>query len=150
MRRGIINISFKNFENAKKDFEKAKELEPHNKEVLKYLEEIKKDEKKKKRKDYYKLLEINPDADDNELKRGFRKMAKKWHPDKNFDDPTKKDQSHQMFQDINQAYNILSDAKKRKLYDAGLDPEDPNAEMEYTYSNLNYGDLLKYARECKF
>jgi len=63
-------------------------------------------------------------------------MAKKYHPDKtqHHSDKVIKEQSDLMFQEVNHAYFILNDPKKRQLYDAGLDPDDPNA-GKYIYIN---------------
>ncbi len=64
-------------------------------------------------KDYYKLLGINKGASKEEIKRAFRKMARKYHPDVNPDEP----KSGEKFKEINEAYSVLSDDKKREMYD---------------------------------
>lgn len=64
-------------------------------------------------RDYYNVLGVSKDADDKEIKRAFRKLAQKYHPDKNPDDPT----AEAKFKDINEAYAVLSDADKRSKYD---------------------------------
>ncbi len=64
-------------------------------------------------KDYYKILGINKGASKDEIKRAFRKMARKYHPDVNPDEP----KSGEKFKEINEAYTILSDDKKRDMYD---------------------------------
>jgi len=64
-------------------------------------------------KDYYKLLELDKGASKEEIKRAFRKMARKYHPDVNPDEP----KSGEKFKEINEAYTILSDDKKRDIYD---------------------------------
>ncbi len=64
-------------------------------------------------KDYYKLLGINRGASREDIKRGFRKMARKYHPDVNPDEA----KSGEKFKEINEAYKILSDDKKREMYD---------------------------------
>ena len=64
-------------------------------------------------KDYYKTLGINKGASKEEIKRAFRKMARKYHPDVNPDEP----KSGEKFKEINEAYTILSDDKKRDMYD---------------------------------
>jgi DnaJ homolog subfamily C member 7 len=74
--------------------------------------------KKSKRKDYYKLLEITNTANDDEIKKAYRKAALKWHPDKHQnDDEEGKIHADKMFKDIGEAYEILSDARKRNQYD---------------------------------
>ena len=64
-------------------------------------------------KDYYKILGINKGASKEEIKRAFRKMARKYHPDVNPDEP----KSGEKFKEINEAYRFLSDDKKREMYD---------------------------------
>ncbi len=65
------------------------------------------------KKDYYDVLGIHKQADEKEIKRAYRKLAKKYHPDINSGDP----QAEQKFKEITEAYNVLSDKEKRKLYD---------------------------------
>ncbi len=64
-------------------------------------------------KDYYQTLGVSRDADQKEIKRAFRSLAKKHHPDANPDDPSAADR----FKDINEAYEVLSDESKRQQYD---------------------------------
>lgn len=63
--------------------------------------------------DYYKLLGISKSASQDEIKKSYRKLAMKYHPDKNPDD---KD-AEKKFKEINAAYDVLKDEKKRKIYD---------------------------------
>ena len=63
--------------------------------------------------DYYRLLGINRGADDNEIKKAFRRLAKQYHPDANPDNP----QAEARFKEINEAYATLSDPDKRAKYD---------------------------------
>ena len=65
------------------------------------------------KRDYYDVLGISRDADAAAIKRAYRKLAKKYHPDANPGDKT----AEQMFKDVNEAYDVLSDPKKKKLYD---------------------------------
>ena len=62
---------------------------------------------------YYETLEVERTADDGKLKAAFRKLAMKWHPDKNPGDAT----SEVRFKEINEAYEILKDGQKRAAYD---------------------------------
>lgn len=65
------------------------------------------------KKDYYDVLGVDRNADESELKRAYRKLAMKYHPDRNPDNP----EAEQSFKEINEAYEILSDHEKRNLYD---------------------------------
>jgi curved DNA-binding protein len=63
--------------------------------------------------DYYELLGVGRSASAEEIKKAYRRLAQKYHPDRNPDD----DQAIKRFQEIQQAYDCLSDAKQRQLYD---------------------------------
>jgi len=64
-------------------------------------------------KDYYKILGVERKASADEIKRQYRKLALKYHPDKNPDDPS----AESRFKEINEAYEVLGDAQKRAKYD---------------------------------
>jgi len=74
------------------------------------------------KEDFYKLLGVDRNASDAEIKKAYRKMAMKFHPDRNTDNP---EQAEAKFKEIKEAYEVLSDAKKRSAYDqfghAGVD-----------------------------
>ena len=63
------------------------------------------------KQDYYKVLGIDRNADDKTIKKAYRKMAKKYHPDMNPGDAV----AEQKFKEITEAYNVLSDSEKKKL-----------------------------------
>ena len=65
-------------------------------------------------RDYYSILGVGRDADDKAIKKAYRKLAMKWHPDKNAGN---EEQAEKRFTEIANAYEVLSDAEKRKLYD---------------------------------
>jgi molecular chaperone DnaJ len=75
------------------------------------------------KRDYYEVLGVNRDAADDEIKKAYRRLAMKHHPDRNPDNP----KSEEHFKEAKEAYEILSDAKKRQAYDqyghAGVDPQ---------------------------
>ncbi len=72
------------------------------------------------KKDYYKIMEIDKSSTEDEIKRAYRKLALKWHPDKN---PSNREAAKLKFQEIAEAYSVLSDKKKREQYDRFGDAE---------------------------
>jgi len=73
------------------------------------------------KRDYYEVLGLNRDADDESIKKAYRKLAMKYHPDRNPDDKS----SEEKFKEAKEAYEVLSDAQKRANYErfghAGVD-----------------------------
>ena len=65
-------------------------------------------------KDFYDILGISRGASDSEIKKAYRKLAMKWHPDKNQDN---KETAEKKFKAVSEAYEILSDPKKKEIYD---------------------------------
>jgi molecular chaperone DnaJ len=70
-------------------------------------------------KNYYDVLGVSKDATDQEIKTAFRKLARKYHPDRNKNDETAK----KKFEEINEAYEVLSNKEKRKNYDNYGNPD---------------------------
>jgi len=74
------------------------------------------------KRDYYEVLGLQKGASDDEIKSAFRKMAMKYHPDRNPDNK----EAEEKFKEVNEAYSVLSDADKKQKYDrfgfAGVDP----------------------------
>ncbi|NBV31402.1 MAG: J domain-containing protein, partial [Bacteroidetes bacterium] len=64
-------------------------------------------------KDYYQILGVPRSADAKEIKKRYRTLAAKYHPDKNPDDP----KAEAKFKEVGEAYEVLKDPEKRKLYD---------------------------------
>src|SRR4030088_2888201 len=70
------------------------------------------------RPDYYKILGVDKNASDEEIKKAYRRLARKYHPDRNSGDK----QAEERFKEISQAHDVLSDSDKRKAYDRGTGP----------------------------
>lgn len=95
-------------------------------------------------KDYYKILNVSINANNDEIKKAFRALAKKYHPDRNPDD---KD-ALTKFQEVNEAYEVLSNEESRKKYDQNLsgfksrnnDREANNKNNKSSSDNKKYQD----------
>src|SRR3989454_12813694 len=75
------------------------------------------------KRDYYEVLGVNRDADEESIKKAYRRLAMKHHPDRNPDNP----KAEELFKEAKEAYEVLTDANKRAAYDryghAGVDPQ---------------------------
>ena len=65
-------------------------------------------------KDYYEILGLDKNASEDDIKKAYRHLAKKWHPDAN---PDNKKEAEEKFKEIGEAYSVLSDPQKKKNYD---------------------------------
>jgi len=96
------------------------------------------------KRDYYEVLGVNRDASDEDIKKAYRKLAMKFHPDRNPDDKT----AEEKFKEVKEAYEILSDEQKRAAYDsyghAGVDPSAAGAAGGAGYGNFAdaFGDIF--------
>ena len=97
--------------------------------------------KKSKRVDYYKLLELDQDAGDADLKKAYRKAALRYHPDKASSED--RDENEKKFKLVGQAHTILSDPAKRRKDDAGWSAEEIEQGMQLgedgTYGHGGHG-----------
>lgn len=86
------------------------------------------------RKDYYKILGINKDASQDDIKRAYRKLAIKYHPDKNPGDK----KAEERFKEAAEAYEVLSDENKRREYD------NPHSTFSFTgdFANMSFEDIM--------
>ncbi|EPZ35870.1 TPR-like protein [Rozella allomycis CSF55] len=110
------------FEEASREYHKAHELDQGNMKYRKKINEVEKKKKQASMKNYYDILGVPRDADASAIKQAYRKLAIKWHPDKNDEN---KEEAEKKMAEINTAYRILGDEKLRREYDSGIDPDDP-------------------------
>ena len=125
IKRGNVYMELKMFDDARADFQKAKDLDPNVTGVDGYLNDANKNAEKARKRDYYAILGIDKNADEKEIKRAYKKMAMKYHPDRNSESEESKKMAEKKFIDVNDAYSVLSDPKKRSMYDQGYDPLNP-------------------------
>ncbi|CAL9238196.1 unnamed protein product [Arabidopsis halleri] len=104
--------------------------------------------------DYYNVLNVNPTATEDDLKKSYRRLAMKWHPDKN---PTSnKKEAEAKFKQISEAYDVLSDPNKRQIYDQygedGLTATETASSQQQNYSsgnNNNNAGFRYYPRDAE-
>ncbi len=90
--------------------------------------------------DYYKLLGVSKDASDEQIKKAYRKLAMKYHPDHAKDDKS----AEEKFKKISEAYAVLSDKEKRKQYDEfGSTGFHQRYSQEDIFRDFDLGDILK-------
>lgn len=138
---------------AVRDFELLFKLE-HTMENQEAVQDAKRKLKMSKRKDFYKLLEVDKSASQDEIKRAYRKAAMKHHPgrcdqggvmgdgvmewwyvflsDRHVDaEPEMREKEEQIFKQVSEAYSVLSDPKKKSRYDNGYDLEEMGGMGEF-------------------
>ncbi|KAI5661727.1 hypothetical protein M9H77_21050 [Catharanthus roseus] len=99
--------------------------------------------------DYYKILGVDRKASDEDLKKAYRKLAMKWHPDKN---PNNKKEAEAKFKQISEAYDVLSDSNKRAVYDqfgedglkGGAPPPDAGGPGGSSYYSTGGGPQFRF------
>ena len=96
------------------------------------------------KRDYYEVLGVDRSASEDDLKKAYRRLAMKYHPDRNPDDAD----AEEKFKEASEAYEILADAEKRQAYDqfghAGVDPSQgggPGFGFEGNFSDI-FGDVF--------
>lgn len=116
--RAEARLAAEEYEQAVHDFQHASNIDPHNQEVHQRLHHAELSLKKSKQKDYYKELGVAKDATPRQIKKAYRKLAIKWHPDKH-ESSTEKEEATKKFHAIGEAYEVLSDPEMRAKYDRG-------------------------------
>merc|ERR1711988_1168332 len=116
-----------NISQSIRDYNKTLELcsGAEKKSIEAKIKEAKVALKRAGKKDLYKTLNVNRGASEEEIKKAYKKAALKWHPDRHASKGEEgKAEAVKQFKLVNEAYDILSDKKKKQAYDGGADVED--------------------------
>uniref|UniRef100_A0AAX7U843 J domain-containing protein n=1 Tax=Astatotilapia calliptera TaxID=8154 RepID=A0AAX7U843_ASTCA len=117
------------YEEAVRDYEKVYQTEK-TKEHKQLLKNSQLELKKSKRKDYYKILGVDKNATEEEIKKAYRKRALLHHPDRHSGASAEvQKEEEKKFKEVGEAFSVLSDAKKKSRYDTGQDLEDDGMNM---------------------
>src|SRR5512134_1273841 len=89
-------------------------------------------------KDYYKILGVERNASEDDIRKAYRKLAMQYHPDRNPNDK----QAEERFKEINEAYQVLSDPQKRNVYDR-VGSDYSNWQRRGAPGNFNWEDYVR-------
>jgi len=117
---GEAQLAAEKFDEAIRSYSRAFEIAPEDQKgaCKQKVGEAQTALKQSKEKNYYKILDVPRNSKLKEIKKSYRELALKWHPDKNTDN---EEEAKVMFQDISEAYEVLSDKELRGKYDRGED-----------------------------
>lgn len=132
-----------NYEECVKDYEAALKIEKTY-EVKQALKEAKIALKRSKRKDYYKVLGIDKNASDDEIKKAYRKRALVHHPDRHSNaSQEEKIEQEKKFKEVGEAYAVLSDPQKKGRFDNGQDMD----ESDYVDPTQMYRQFFHFSSD---
>lgn len=127
------------FEAAIQTLKAADENHPDTHRVQKLLQKAHLLLRRSKQKDYYKVLEVDREADESTIKRAYRKLTKKYHPDKATSKGISKEEAEKKMASINEAYEVLSNPELKSRFDQGDDPNDPESQHGHPFAGNPFG-----------
>jgi len=138
VRRSELHTELGNHDECIEDLQKAKEIDPNYSNIDDLLHSAEKRKKQASKRDYYKILGVKRNAKKKEIKKAYRTIAAKWHPD-NFQSEEEKAQAEKKFRDIRDAHEVLTDDEMRKQFDQGSDPLDAEEQAEQNQNPFGRG-----------
>ena len=127
------------FEEAVRTLNHAREHHQQSQKVNEMLQNAQKLLKRSKQKDYYKVLGVTRDADEREIKKAWRKLSIKFHPDKASQAGVTQEEAQKKMQSINEAYEVLSDPELKQRFDNGDDPNDQSQQGQNPFQGSPFG-----------
>ena len=154
IRRAEVNMEREDYSGAIMDYSKIQELDP-SANLKEKIKEAKKKERLAKKKDYYGILGVSKTSSEEEIKKAYKKLALKYHPDRNRSKTdAEQDEASKKFKDVAEAYGVLSDKDKRKKYDCGQMEYDGDQGAQYYDMDEEMGNGMnerfrRYGRNSK-
>ncbi|XP_028843198.1 dnaJ homolog subfamily C member 7 [Denticeps clupeoides] len=136
LRRAQCYMDTEMYEEAVRDYEKVYQTEK-TKEHKHLLKVAQLELKKSKRKDYYKVLGVEKNASEDEIKKAYHKRALMHHPDRHSGASAEvQKEEEKKFKEVGEAFTVLSDPKKKSRYDSGHDLEDDGGMEDFDANNI--------------
>lgn len=136
--RAEAYIQTEQYDDAIRDYKSAKEIDQNSDRASEGIRRAQKLQQQAERRDYYKILDVKRSATKKEIVKAYRKMAQKWHPDNYQTDEKMKKIAEKKFIDIAAAKEVLTDEEKRKRFDNGEDPLDPESGNSHNMHNFHH------------
>ncbi|KAF1988281.1 DnaJ-domain-containing protein [Aulographum hederae CBS 113979] len=137
--KGRRALEAENFEEAIRTLDEAKEHHGGNNQIENLLREAHTLLKRSKQKDYYKVLGVPRDADERDIKKAWRKLTIKYHPDKVGGTGITPEEAQKKMAEINEAYEVLKDPELRQRFDHGDDPNNPEQQQGHPFQGSPFG-----------
>ena len=144
LERGELYLELEDHDAALFDFSSVLSQNPKNRRAQEGMQKAEEMKKAANHVDHYKTLNVSKHATISEIKSAYRKMVIKWHPDR-YSNKEDKKTAEAMMKKINMAYEILSDERRRNMYDQGIDPDDPMSGQGggSPFSNFDPFDIIR-------
>ncbi|XP_050304140.1 dnaJ homolog subfamily C member 3 [Anthonomus grandis grandis] len=136
--RAEAYLQSEQYDDAIKDFRAALEIDKNFERAKEGLDKAENRQKQSERRDYYKILGVKRTATKKEIVKAYRKAAQKWHPDNYQQDEKMKKIAEKKFIDIAAAKEVLTDEEKRRQFDSGEDPLDPESGKQNMHPNFHH------------
>jgi len=134
------HMLLENYDRAMGAYRKAREIAPHDMRLAQAMQNCERLQKRANQKDYYKLLGVKKTASAAEIKKAYRKGAQEWHPDKN---QGNEEEAQSRMQELNEAYEVLSDEELRSKYDRGEDVSADGQQRQQQQQHHPFGHMFR-------
>lgn len=120
--RADIYVDDGDLDMAMKDYQTARNISPDDKRANDGVDKVSRLQDAEQNVDFYEVLGLSRGVSVSEVKAAYNRLVREWHPDR-FSDKRKKREAEKKMKNINRAYDVLGNADKKRLYDAGRDPD---------------------------